>query len=251
MKSSQRLLLAMGEIAAHHIEDADTYVAPHRNRWIKPLVAAACVGITLITAIPLVAHHRAILSPTENDFLSAQHPAPQNITLTELIARSDAILCGDIIAEHRVQSRTSKTPFTTADPLMNVPDMDTAYEHTVTLLVEDVLKGDVAVGDYLDISNAAHDTYDKDGRFLGVVFLGDAALMKNGDRVLVFLTKPFPDTYEYRLVGESGKWFLGDDHQYHCGVCFDTRFPHSFTPRIGLEEYTPLSIDELRTFIQE
>lgn len=114
-----------------------------------------------------------------------------------------------------------------------------------------IWKGDVCVGDRLDISNHAHDAYDKNGCFLGTVYLGDATLMKSGDQVLLFLERSLADANQYKLIGEGAKWFLRNDEVYHCGVCFDTRFPDTFTPRIGLTDYSPLSLEQLESIIEE
>lgn len=251
MNPSLQLLLMIGEISDHHIQHAEAPTKSPVYRWITPLIAAACAVIVLIAILPVLTHNKTSDSSPDNIFLSAQRPAPQTFSLEELIARADCIILGTVVAEQRVESLGPQTTFVSSNPLMSVPNIDSAYEHTVTVDITDTLKGDVHVGNRLDISNNAHDAYDKNGCFLGTVYLGDATLMKSGDRVLLFLEHSLTDTNQYKLIGEGSKWFLINDNIYRCGVCFDTRFPNTFTPRIGLTDYSPISLEQLKSIIEE
>jgi len=250
MSPSLSLLLAIGEVDDCHLECGAIRpfsVKPQIRRW----VVAACALLTVICTVVFIWRHDSAVPPSEESFIGMQIPAPQTITTEELAARADVIVVGTVVEEHRIEGIAPESPFVSSNQLMSVPHINASYEHTVTILVSKALKGSISAQNHLTVSNEAHDAYDKNGHFLGVVYLGDAALLKKGDEVLLFLESSFSDSYDYRLVGECGKWFLGDDGQYRCGLLFDTRFPHSFTPRIGLKDYAPVSEEQINDWISK
>lgn len=260
MTHSLPLLLAIGEVCDQHLTDVEhTQVwAERRSLWMKIGAVAACLAVTAVAVGTLLARQaHAIAPPLQNDpssaYVSTQMPGPVTLSSEELIERADVIVAATVAGEWRRPLETKEQLYITDSVLSdhNTDGVFASYWLLVDVEVTDVLKGNVAVGDILRLSNGALEDVDANGDRLGLFYWSDTALMKQGDRVLLFLKKPFEETDEYRLVGEAGKWFGSSDNTYRCGLLYDARFPEDYTPRIGLTDYTPRTLEEWRSMITE
>ena len=254
MNRSVTLLDAIGEVADRHLADIEK--PPHRRTVLRIVAAAACLAL-IVTAVyaavsPKPCYVAALPSDLPYLYVTVQMPAPENISLEELVARSDIIISGKVTAEHR-------KPLEKPQFISNVINADgyvaysfdaDNYRLTVDVKVTEVLKGDVAAGDTLTVFNRAVEVYESDGKYRETRCHFDTALMEKGDRVLLFLTNDFI-TYdnEYWLIGEAGNWFRGCGGQYHCGLLDDKRFPEEYEPRIGLENYESYTLDEWKAIV--
>ena len=258
MKRSLSLLLEIGEIADRHLEDVEVppTIVPHAHTTKKYIAFAACFSVMALGAVILLffAYAPTPVTPQNDstDYISTQMPAPMTLSLEELIERADIIITATVVREPRRLLEQKDQLYITDSPLNNhdTDGVAASYYLMADVKITEVLKGDVTVGEVLCLSNSALEDVDADGNHIGFFCWSDIALMKQGDRVLLFLNKPFEGHEEYRLVGEAGKWFYESDGTYLCGLLHDERFPDNYTPRIGLNDYTPRSLTEWKRLVQ-
>lgn len=244
MTQEMRLLRLIGETDERYAEfargDCPNGIHP-RGKRLKCLAVAACLVLVLagvLSGIRLLSGSRTDeKEPVHPEFvagqLGAMMAATSYIGYEDLAARSQAIVCADVLQTYREEMAVY-----------------------ARICVRETLKGEMQAGDTLLVTDTAGGHTDAQGQYAVKALYGDP-LLEKGKRVLLFLYR-YPEPVvtangqvTWSVFGSVGKLFYDTDGKYHWSMLYNENYPDKYTPTMMLWDSEPKTLAELRKMIQD
>ena len=237
------LFEAMGDIDEQFIDDRPIDIIPNKKRtpkWVKAVSLAASLAlIVMAIGVMFWKSKPKIVYPDMNMFAkvssgNSMWGEPEYLTYKDLANKSDIVVVADVVKTIKPTDPTS----------------DTRLEPYATVLVQDVIKGDVQKNENLFIRDNGYIFIDEITKEeIGAFSFSGGPIMKKGNRVLLFLVKS--DT----LYGRQEFYEIADMNIgaffYDTDGCFRAAAYYSLPNLWGtmLDDYTPKSIEEIKMLI--
>lgn len=246
---------AIGNIDDRYIDTRPIKDIPKPKRtplWIKLVSAVACAALLALVGVNIlqkdtpptdIVYPSDIVYPAENtpsDYMSGQNMWDESVfkefSYADLAERAALIVVADVtdvVLEHAKSY-----------------DENTFLSYAKVSVCE-VLKGDVAIGESLYVSDNGLMCVDLS---VALTYSG-GPLMEKGNRVLLFI-KPYTtrtmENGEHFYVFLSrflGPFFYDEDGKYHEVWCYSDRDPITTIMPTKLADYEPKTLEEIKELI--